>query len=166
MTSDLSIALFIDFLNTCVTLGIYSKLGRSFVLKFSPANYIQCRNSMRRCFSILFIPRLCCVSHNSSHDGMLTTPFCLSIFSLSPGRFQKRKNFFLSSKNETLVCPSNDIDHSIHRCMQSKWKKMWYDNFCSWLKRIKRIGLLPVVARIYQKLVKINHIIFLPFWWP
>ena len=103
MTSDLSIALFIDFLNTCLTLGIYSKLGRSFVLEFSPANYIQCRNSMRRCFSILFIPRLCCVSHNSSHDGMLTTPFCLSIFSLSPGRFQKRKNFFLSSKNETLV---------------------------------------------------------------
>ena len=103
MTSDLSIALFIDFLNTCVTLGIYSKLGRSFVLKFSPANYIQCRNSMRRCFSILYIPRLCCVSHNSSHDGMLTTPFCLSIFSLSPGRFQKRKIFFLSSKNETLV---------------------------------------------------------------
>ena len=103
MTSDLQIALFIDFLNTCLTLGIYSKLGRSFVLKFSPANYIQCRNSMRRCFSILFIPRLCCVSHNSSHDGMLTTPFCLSIFSLSPGRFQKRKNFFLSSKNETLV---------------------------------------------------------------
>ena len=45
-------------------------------------------------------------------------------------------------------------------------KKLWYDNFCSWLKRIKRIGLLPVVARIYQKLVKINHIIFLPFWWP
>ena len=43
---------------------------------------------------------------------------------------------------------------------------MWYDNFCSWLKRIKRIGLLPVVARIYQKLVKINHIVFLPFWWP
>ena len=45
-------------------------------------------------------------------------------------------------------------------------KKLWYDNFCSWLKRIKRIGLLPVVARIYQKLVKINHIIFLPFWQP
>ena len=121
MTSVLSIALFIDFLNTCVTLGIYSKLGRSFVLKFSPANYIQCRNSMRRCFSILYIPRLCCVSHNSSHDGMLTTPFCLSIFSLSPGRFQKRKNFFCHPKTK-LLCPSNDIDHSIHRCIESKWK--------------------------------------------
>ena len=102
MTSDLSIALFIDFLNTCVTLGIYSKLGRSFVLKFSPANYIQCRNSMRRCFSILYKPRLCCVSHNSSHDGMLTTPFCLSIFSKSR-TIPKKEEFFLSSKNETLV---------------------------------------------------------------
>ena len=42
-------------------------------------------------------------------------------------------------------------------------KKLWYDNFCSWLKRIKRIGLLPEYTK---KLVKINHIVFLPFWWP